>query len=1005
MSGNDRNVSVKNRGATWHRWEPHAHAPGTLLNDQFRGEGKWEDYLRRLESSKPTIRALGVTDYYTTDCYRRVCEAKADGRLKNIDVIFPNIELRLDVGTLRGRWVNIHLLVNPEDQDHLDRVHAFLARLRFRAFKETFSCTKNDLTRLGQTANTNLIDEKSALSYGAEQFKVDFNQLRKIYEQSEWAQLNILIAVAGSTADGTSGVRAGADTTLRQEIEGFAHIVFASSAAQREFWLGKRESTPAEEIRRRYGGLKPCLHGSDCHHPDTVGKPDDDRFSWVKGALEFGALKQVCIDPAGRAFVGPTAPQAGAQSQIIDRIVVSRAPWFKAPEIAFNSGLVAIIGARGSGKTALVDIIARACDAFPDQSNAETAHRPNTSFLDRAGELLGNASVKLSWQVGESTERSLSENSTLDFHDPRVRYLSQQFVDKLCSARSMNDELLREIERVIFESHPLTERDGALDFPELLDLRSRRHRLARRREEDAIAQLSERIGNELEKARSVASLKKEIAAKARVVNRYSKDRKRLVSKGSEERLKRLTEITEAAESVRSYIQYFTNQQQSVLALKDEVSDHRKTKAPELLRRTQERYAHSRLEAKDWKDFLLDYTGDVNAQISRYLKSSKESIKKWKGKKPTVAIDNSGAFVGPNAELKETSLAVLEAEAEAERLAKLVSADRQTQRQFLAFSKKIVEETAALKSLREKLKDAEGAKGRAEELQKEREAAYRRVFQAICEEQKVLVELYQPLMQRLSDSSGTLKKLAFTVSRTADVDTWANTAETELVDLRRQGPFRGRGKLSELAESALKIAWESGDAEDVCQAMATFRSEYQSDLLNHATVSQADTGQHREWLKRFAFWLFSTDHITLSYGIDFDGVDIRKLSPGTRGIVLLLLYLALDQADDRPLVIDQPEENLDPKSVYDELVDLFVAAKEKRQVIMVTHNANLVVNTDADQIIIAQAVNHERGSLPEISYESGGLESKHIRQAVCDILEGGEEAFRERARRLRLVLRR
>ena len=55
--------------------------------------------------------------------------------------------------------------------------------------------------------------------------------------------------------------------------------------------------------------------------------------------------------------------------------------------------------------------------------------------------------------------------------------------------------------------------------------------------------------------------------------------------------------------------------------------------------------------------------------------------------------------------------------------------------------------------------------------------------------------------------------------------------------------------------------------------------------------------------------------------------------------LLLLYLALDDSDDRPLIIDHPEENLDPKSVFDELVALFIAAKAKRQVIMVTHNAN------------------------------------------------------------------
>jgi ABC-type cobalamin/Fe3+-siderophores transport system ATPase subunit len=133
------------------------------------------------------------------------------------------------------------------------------------------------------------------------------------------------------------------------------------------------------------------------------------------------------------------------------------------------------------------------------------------------------------------------------------------------------------------------------------------------------------------------------------------------------------------------------------------------------------------------------------------------------------------------------------------------------------------------------------------------------------------------------------------------------------------------------------------------------------------------------------------------------VEIGKLSPGTRGIVLLLLYLALDDADDRPLIIDQPEENLDPKSVFDELVPLFIAAKSRRQVIMVTHNANLVVNTDADQIIIAEAGPHEAGGLPPITYMAGGLESADIRKAVCDILEGGESALQERARRLRVRL--
>ena len=186
-------------------------------------------------------------------------------------------------------------------------------------------------------------------------------------------------------------------------------------------------------------------------------------------------------------------------------------------------------------------------------------------------------------------------------------------------------------------------------------------------------------------------------------------------------------------------------------------------------------------------------------------------------------------------------------------------------------------------------------------------------------------------------------------------------------------------------------------------MTAFMAKYLQDLLSHAPYAPAQQADFRAWSKQFAHWLFGTDHITVRYEITYDGVDIRKLSPGTRGIVLLLLYLALDDTDDRPLIIDQPEENLDPKSVFDELVALFIAAKAKRQVIMVTHNANLVINTDADQIIVAEAGPHPSGGLPPISYVAGGLENAAIREAVCHILEGGEAAFRERARRLRVRL--
>jgi hypothetical protein len=161
--------------------------------------------------------------------------------------------------------------------------------------------------------------------------------------------------------------------------------------------------------------------------------------------------------------------------------------------------------------------------------------------------------------------------------------------------------------------------------------------------------------------------------------------------------------------------------------------------------------------------------------------------------------------------------------------------------------------------------------------------------------------------------------------------------------------------------------------------------------------------YREWANKISAWLYGTSHIKIRYGIQYDEVEIEQLSPGTRGIVLLLLYLSIDRDDDRPLIIDQPEENLDPKSVFDELVNRFRDAKMRRQIVIVTHNANLVVNADADQIIVAKAGHHKKGSLPDISYLSGGLENPEIRKEVCEILEGGEAAFVERAKRLRIMI--
>ena len=100
---------------------------------------------------------------------------------------------------------------------------------------------------------------------------------------------------------------------------------------------------------------------------------------------------------------------------------------------------------------------------------------------------------------------------------PRARYLSQQFVEELCSAKGVSDGLVEEIERVIFDSHSQDDREWAIDFTELRDQRTARFRQAREREAEAIADISDRIATELEKESLVVSLSKQVEQKKKMI--------------------------------------------------------------------------------------------------------------------------------------------------------------------------------------------------------------------------------------------------------------------------------------------------------------------------------------------------------------------------------------------------------------------------------------------------------------------------------------------------------
>lgn len=167
---------------------------------------------------------------------------------------------------------------------------------------------------------------------------------------------------------------------MRREIEKLANIIFASTPKQREFWVGKLSNYDRKFIEENYGSLKPCMHGSDAHRMETVGTPELERYCWLYGNLSFETIRQAVIEPEHRVSIGQKPPPEPIPSEIIRRLTVQNANWAATPVQEFNSGLVTIIGARGSGKTALMDLLAAGAGAF---STAPS----ESSFLQRARNL------------------------------------------------------------------------------------------------------------------------------------------------------------------------------------------------------------------------------------------------------------------------------------------------------------------------------------------------------------------------------------------------------------------------------------------------------------------------------------------------------------------------------------------------------------------------------------------------------------------------------------------
>ena len=185
--------------------------------------------------------------------------------------------------------------------------------------------------------------------------------------------------------------------------------------------------------------------------------------------------------------------------------------------------------------------------------------------------------------------------------------------------------------------------------------------------------------------------------------------------------------------------------------------------------------------------------------------------------------------------------------------------------------------------------------------------------------------------------------------------------------------------------AQKNAFQITDLDSFYDFLRTkYEDFYDSDNIHSKTLKNIffKESERKQYLKVFPI-------------LKYKGKDLNKISVGQKGTVYLKMMLATE-AFSKPIIFDQPEDDLDNEFIMQNLISLFKELKQYRQVIIVTHNANLVVNADAEQVIVASNIDGE------LNYVSGSLENQLINSKICQILEGGELAFEKRRRKYQQI---
>jgi predicted ATPase len=1001
------------------------------------GSDVWDAYCRILFESD--VQAFGIADYFSADGYFSVREKYSELYPESTKVFFPNIELRTnDVVNKEQEEVNVHLIFNPFCPDHAERIKSFLYTLKInktdssnRNVKASELKHQNDYA--AATTTRIYIQEALADTYGK---NADL--------------LDCLIIITAANNDGIRPER-GKQRKLQitDELDKLSNAFFGNAGNINYFLM-----TDRAEDKEVFTKPKPVLSGCDAHSfPDLVEKLGQvvsnaaagivHEPTWIKADLTYEGLKQIIFEPRNRVFIGaePDIERHVRENKTryIESLYINcidgyspdkHGVWFCDEMIELGKELVAIIGNKGSGKSAVTDIIGLLGNSHNQSSKSLLGQKSDElfSFLNKDKFLKGgcakNFEGTLNWYEGEPDRKLLDAQVFMQLPE-KVEYLPQKYLERIC-ANIADDEFRATLNEVIFRYVKPQDRHGKASLDELIQYRTQQAQsdINRKKQElhqanaDVVSiekKLTEDYRRELEE--KIRLRKVEIEAHAKVKPQEKPNPEADKGTVSAESVQ-LEQLERNIQALMKQIEELQTEQIEISTSVEELQQVRQSieGAVGVLAGLEAKHkavlSASRLSFDQIVTLKADYTSLDAVIMQKVQRLEQIEVLLESDEDIATRVGNDSASEQARTNARAASLVCQKTTLEVQK-AKIVDHLGKPAREYQQYLDELKLWTERERTLRgdDQNTGPDTLNGLEKELERV-EKVYPEVLRTACaereriskevfEKKRGLTQFYNAVKQYIDGEIAKwrahLGEYNITIEAGLRFTPLFFDEFLKFINQGAVGSFRGQeeGRIMLRLLTDTVDDWENEGQvilalNDVVEALHTDRRENFSDPPTARDVFKQMKGQKTP--QDLYNYLFGFDYLEPKYDLKVDGKDLSELSPGERGGLLLIFYLMLDR-QDIPLIIDQPEDNLDNKSVYEILVTFIKQAKRRRQIILVTHNPNLAVVADAEQIIHVSI--DKKDSKHNFDFFSGSIEEPRINQAVVDILEGTMPAFDNR----------